>query len=239
MTEKVDMEVIARVCNDFDSKFGLPRQSGLSGDLLSVVVFEPPYRDPAALRGLEAFSHIWLLWYFSESERDHWSATVRPPRLGGNTRVGVFASRSPYRPNPIGLSCVSLKKIVYSEERGPLLYVEGADLMNGTPVFDIKPYIPSADSHPDAGGGFAENIADYRLRVEIPDDLLAMIPEEKRSGLVTVLKEDPRPAYHDDPSRRYGFSFAGLEIGFVVKEGILSVTDVANGGNKAENKGEF
>ena len=232
MAEKVDMKVIAKIYNDFDGKFGLPRQSGLSGNLLSVIVFESPYRDPSALKGLESFSHIWLLWHFSESERDHWSTTVRPPRLGGNVRVGVFASRSPYRPNPIGLSCVPLKKIVYSEKQGPLLYVEGADLMNGTPIFDIKPYIPMADSHPDADGGFAENIADYRLRVKISDDLLAMIPEEKRNGLISVLREDPRPAYHDDPLRRYGFPFAGLEIGFVVEDGLLTVTDVASSEKK-------
>ena len=236
MAEKVEMEVIARIYNDFDSKFGLPRQSGLSGDLLSVIVFESAFRDPSSLRGLEDFRHIWLLWYFSESARDHWTATVRPPRLGGNTRVGVFASRSPYRPNPIGLSCVSLKKIDYSERRGPLLYVEGADLMNGTPIFDIKPYLPMADSHADAKGGFSERVADYRLRVEIPADLLRLIPEEKRKGLISVLKEDPRPAYHDDPSRRYGFPFAGMEIGFVVEKDLLTVTDIAAVDKKIETE---
>ncbi|MGI5874056.1 MAG: tRNA (N6-threonylcarbamoyladenosine(37)-N6)-methyltransferase TrmO [Bacillota bacterium] len=226
MEQTVEMRIIARIRGDFDSKFGLPRQSGLVPALRSAVVFEPPYRDEDAVRGLSDYSHLWLLWCFSESIREGWTATVRPPRLGGNRRMGVFATRSPFRPNPIGLSSVSLKEIVFDEKEGPILIIEGADLMDGTPIFDIKPYLAFTDSHPEARGGFTADIAAYRLDVVFPAELLAKVPAEKRAALQGVLAEDPRPAYHEDPSRRYGLSFAGLDIGFKVKEKTLTVVDV-------------
>lgn len=227
MNKSVTMQVIAHIHNDFKTKFGLPRQSGLVTELSSVIVFEPPYRDPAACRGLEDYSHLWLLWQFSGSHEKNWSATVRPPRLGGNRRMGVFATRSPYRPNPVGLSSVILKKIVYDEGQGPLLYVGGADLMDGTPIFDIKPYLPFTDSHPEAVGGFAAAIAPYRLQVEFPPELLMRIPLEKRESLLGVLAEDPRPAYQKDPERIYGMPFGLWDVRFRVDEnGVLTVTDL-------------
>lgn len=216
--------VLARIHSDFPTKFGIPRQSGLSGNLLSKIVFEPEFRSPDALRGLDGFSHLWLIWQFS-AVRPTWSPTVRPPRLGGNRRMGVFATRSPFRPNPIGLSSVRLEHIEYDTGEGPVLTVSGADLMDGTPILDIKPYLPFTDSHPDASSGFAEPKRG-RLRIVFPDALLRLIPPEKREGLLCVLAEDPRPAYQDDPERVYGFAFAGLDIRFAVSGGVLTVCSV-------------
>lgn len=222
----VEMQVIAHIHNDFGTKFGLPRQSGLVEELVSVIIFESPYRDTAAFRGLEDYSHLWLLWHFSEAKKEHWSATVRPPRLGGNKRMGVFATRSPYRPNPVGLSSVKLEKIVFDEKNGPMLYVSGADLMDGTPIFDVKPYLAFTDSHADAKGGFAAEIDPYRLEVVFPEELLDRIPEEKRNTLLGVLTEDPRPAYQEDPDRIYGLEFAAFDVRFKVNNGVLTVVDV-------------
>ncbi len=220
------MKIIARIKSDFPTKFGIPRQSGLADELISTVVFEPEYRNPDAVRGLEEYSHIWLIWQFSESVREGWSPTVRPPRLGGNKRVGVFATRSPFRPNEIGLSSVKLEKVWVHPSLGPILQVSGADLMDGTPIYDIKPYLPFTDSHPDAVGGFSEETKSYRLEVSFPDELLEKVPEEKRGALIEVLAGDPRPSYHEDKERIYGFSFAGLEIKFRVEEGTLTVTEI-------------
>ncbi len=220
------MKVIARIYTDFTEKFGIPRQSGLIEELKGRIVFEKEYRSADAVRGLQDFSHIWLIWQFSEAVREKgWSATVRPPLLGGNTRMGVFATRSPFRPNPIGLSCVKLERIEFTEE-GPVLYVAGADLMNGTPIYDIKPYLPYADCKPDAVGGFTENLAERRLEVEISEELLDRVPVDKREALIKVLEADPRPSYQSDPERVYGMSFAGLEIKFSVSEGVLHVQSV-------------
>ncbi|MGN0963602.1 MAG: tRNA (N6-threonylcarbamoyladenosine(37)-N6)-methyltransferase TrmO [Clostridia bacterium] len=226
MTKSVEMQVIAYIHNDFKTKFGLPRQSGLVEEVTSVIVFEPPYRDPAAFRGIEDYSHLWLVWQFSEAKKEHWSATVRPPRLGGNRRMGVFATRSPYRPNPIGLSSVNLADVVMDEKNGPLLYVTGADLMDGTPILDIKPYLAFTDSHPDAEGGFAAAIDPYRLEVDFPEELLAKIPEEKQAALLGALKEDPRPSYQEDPDRIYGLAYGSFDVRFYVREGRLTVVEV-------------
>ena len=218
--------VIARIHTDFPTKFGIPRQSGLIGDLKGEIVFEPEYRNPDALRGLEDLSHIWILWEFSEAVRDTWSPTVRPPRLGGNKRVGVFATRSPFRPNALGLSCVKLESVELHTDRGPVLHVSGADLMDQTPIFHIKPYLNFADSHPEASGGFTDQTREYHLRVEIPEELLSAVENEKREALKAVLSHDPRPSYQDDPDRIYGMEFAGYEIHFTVKDRVLTVTDV-------------
>lgn len=217
------MKIIGRIITDFSSKFGLPRQSGLIEDITGKIVFEEEFRVPEAFRGLEEFSHIWLVWQFSEAVRDGWSPTVRPPKLGGNKRVGVFATRSPFRPNSIGLSSVKLERIDYSDKDGPVLYVSGCDLMDGTPIYDIKPYLPYTDSHPDASGGFTDTLSDSSLKAVIPDDLLSVIPENKRKTLISVLSQDPRPSYQNDPERVYGFGFAGCEIRFTVSDGILTV----------------
>ena len=195
-------------------------------EVTSVIVFEPPYRDPAAFRGIEDYSHLWLVWQFSEAKKEHWSATVRPPRLGGNRRMGVFATRSPYRPNPIGLSSVNLTDVVMDEKNGPLLYVTGADLMDGTPILDIKPYLAFTDSHPEAEGGFAAAIDPYRLEVDFPEELLAKIPEEKRNALLGALREDPRPSYQEDPERIYGLAYGSFDVRFYVREGRLTVVEV-------------
>lgn len=219
------MKIIARIYNDFTTRFGVPRQSGLS-EITSVIIMEPDYRVSDAFRGIEGFSHLWLLWEFSETKRDTWSPTVRPPRLGGNTRMGVFATRSPFRPNPIGLSSVKLEKFAPESSDGPLLYVSGADLMNGTPIYDIKPYLPFTDAHPDASGGFAAPVKDYALEVIFPAELLALIPEEKHKALFAVLENDPRPSYQKDPTRIYGVSFGGFDIRFYVAEKTLTVTEV-------------
>lgn len=222
----IPMEIIATIRSDFPTKFGIPRQSGLVEELRATVVFEPEYRSPDALRGLEDFSHLWLIWQFSEAVRDKWSPTVRPPRLGGNTRMGVFATRSPFRPNPIGLSCVRLEGIRREPELGHVLEVSGADLMDGTPILDIKPYIPYADSHPEALGGFAAVPAGETLEVVIPPDLLEQVPEDHREALRGVLAQDPRPHYQKDPDRVYGFLFAGMEIRFSVDGDRLTVRDI-------------
>ncbi len=220
------LKVIAHIKTDFPTKFGVPRQSGLVDGLKAKIVFEPEYRNPDALRGLDGFSHIWLLWAFSQTEIDGWQPTVRPPRLGGNTRMGVFATRSPYRPNSIGLSSVKLEEIRYDENYGNVLIVSGADLIDGTPIYDIKPYLPFTDSHPDAVGGFADKQFDLCLQVVFPDELLDLIPEEKREALKKVLSQDPRPHYQNDPERVYGMSFAGFDVRFKVEEDVLIVCDI-------------
>ncbi len=225
MSQQFPMHVIARIHSDFSSKFGIPRQSGLVESLEATVVFEPEYRNADALRGLEGFSHLWLVWIFDQAIRETWSPTVRPPRLGGNQRMGVFATRSPFRPNPIGLSSVQLKEIRQTAD-GPVLVIRGADLMDGTPILDIKPYIPYADAHPDAVGGFAAAPAGETLTVEIPEALLGLVPENRREALRGVLAQDPRPHYQQDASRVYGFGFAGLEIRFTVDGTVLTVVEI-------------
>ena len=220
------MQIIAHIQTDFPTKFGIPRQSGLVKELEGRIVFIPPYRNPDAVRGLEGFSHIWLIWQFSESVREGWSATVRPPRLGGNVRMGVFATRSPFRPNPIGLSSVRLLGVEQSAELGPVLRVAGADLMDGTPIFDIKPYIPLSDCHPEATGGFSPQDNAPLLEVDFPESLLSQIPERARSALMGVLAQDPRPAYQKDPCRRYGVPFAGYDVRFTVEDSVLRVVEV-------------
>lgn len=220
------MKFIGRVHSDFPEKFGIPRQSGLVEELKATVVMEPEFRSRDAFRGLEAFSHIWLIWQFSQVTEYTWSPTVRPPRLGGNQRVGVFASRSPFRPNGIGLSCVRLEGIRQDEKLGPVLHIAGADLMDGTPVFDIKPYIPMADCRREASGSYSDRFRDYGLNVEIPEPFLLKIPPEKRKAVVEVLEQDPRPSYQKDPKRVYGMAFAGMEIRFRVEDGVLSVCGV-------------
>lgn len=226
LTYDLTLECIARIHTDFPEKFGIPRQSGIVEALKGVIVFEPKYRNPDAIRGLEGFSHIWLIWGFHQFQRDKWAPMVKPPRLGGNKRMGVFATRSPNRPNSLGLSSVKLDKIQYHKDYGPILYVSGIDLVNQTPIYDIKPYLPYCDSHPDALEGFIEDIADYKLEVEIDKELLNQIPEEYHEALMGVLAEDPRPSYHDDPERIYGFYFAGYNIRFKVKDKLLSVYDI-------------
>lgn len=214
------MKVIAHIQTDFKDKFGIPRQSGRVPSLLGRIVFEEEFRNPDALRGIEGFSHLWLLFDFSKSHRDGWSPTVRPPRLGGNTRIGVFASRSPFRPNPIGLSVVKLERV----ERGELI-VSGVDLLDGTPLYDIKPYLPFADAIPDAVGGYADAFDDYRLAVEFPEELLALLPADKRQAAIDCLAQDPRPSYQED-ERRYSMAFAGYDIRFFVSNGRLIVTEI-------------
>lgn len=222
----MDFTPIAHICSDFSEKFGIPRQSGLVEELSARVVFEPPYRDPSALRGLEGFSHVWLIWEFSQARREGWSPTVRPPRLGGNRRLGVFATRSPFRPNPIGLSCVRLVEVRQDRELGPVLTVAGADLLDGTPIYDIKPYLPYADCRPEAVGGFAARPKGADLEVECPPELLEAVPADKRAGLLAVLAQDPRPQYQDDPDRVYGMAFAGMEVKFRVAGDALIVTEI-------------
>ena len=228
MAERHEVQVIARIHSDFKEKFGIPRQSGLVETLRAAVVFEPEYRDAEAVRGLEGFSHLWLIWQFSLAVRHDWSATVRPPRLGGNTRIGVFATRSPYRPNPIGLSCVRLEAVRQDLALGPILEISGADLLDGTPIYDIKPYLPYADAHPDALGGFAASAPESPLQVVISDSLLAVIPRDKQAALIGVLALDPRPSYHNDPTRVYGMRFAGLEVRFSVRDTVLTVCSVTS-----------
>lgn len=220
------MKIIAHIYTDFPEKFGIPRQSGLIEELEGKIVFTPEYRNPEALRGIEDFSHIWLLWEFSEAVREDWKPTVRPPLLGGNKRMGVFATRSPFRPNSIGLSSVRLDRTEITEKEGTVLYVKGADLMNGTPIYDIKPYLPYADSHPDAVGGFTETLGERQLEVDFPEELLKKVPEEKRKALIKVLACDPRPSYQNDGERVYGLPFGGVEVNFKVNGKVLKVVSI-------------
>ena len=222
----VNIDIIARMKSDFATKFGIPRQAGLVETLRSTIVFEPDYRNPDALRGIEDYSHLWIIWQFSEAVRKEWSPTVRPPRLGGNTRMGVFATRSPFRPNNLGLSCVKLLGVEHTAEFGTVLHVGGADLMDGTPIFDIKPYIPYADAKMDATGGFTDHAAQFLLQVLFPDTLLQLLPEDKQQAALDVLSHDPRPSYQRDPERIYGLNFGGWDIRFKVEEDILTVTEV-------------
>lgn len=224
--ENVNIQAIAKMRSDFPTKFGIPRQSHLVDDLESTIVFEPAFRNPDALRGIEGFSHLWIIWQFSEAVRQEWSPTVRPPRLGGNTRIGVFATRSPFRPNNLGLSCVKLLGVEHTESEGTVLHVAGADLMDGTPIFDIKPYIPYSDSFPDARGGFTDTADDFILTVDFPSSLLEMLPEKKRQAAIGVLSHDPRPSYQRKPDRVYGLVFAGFDIRFTVNGKILTVCEV-------------
>ena len=226
MEQNFSMKVIAHIRSDFSSKFGVPRQSGLVDSLEAAIIFEPEYRNADAVRGMEGFSHLWLIWAFNQAVRDTWSPTVRPPRLGGNIRMGVFATRSPFRPNPIGLSSVRLDRVEITAEHGPVIYVRGADLVDGTPIFDIKPYIPYADSHPEAVGGFASAPAGETLTVVIPPEQLKKVPESRREALRGVLAQDPRPHYQNDPNRVYGFQFAGMEVRFSVAEQTLTVLEI-------------
>jgi len=220
------MKIIARVKSESPAKFVIPRQSGLVNGLESQIIFEPAYRNPDALRCLQAYSHIWLLWEFSEAIREEWSPTVRPPRLGGNQRVGVFATRSPFRPNPIGLSCVQLQKIEWQTPKGPVLWIAGGDLMDGTPIYDIKPYLPFTDSRPQASSGFAGTVLDRQLRVECPQEVYQKIPAAKREAVFEILAQDPRPSYQKDPQRVYGFIYANMEIRFQVDHEVLTIQSV-------------
>lgn len=222
----MELQVIAHMRCDFSAKFGIPRQSGLVEEAEGLVVFTPAYRNPDALRGIEGYSHLWLIWQFSQAVRPGWSPTVRPPRLGGNTRMGVFATRSPFRPNFLGLSSVRLLGVEKRPEYGTVLRVAGADLMDGTPIFDVKPYLPYTDSHPDAVGGFTDQAAGYLLQVDFPPVLLEKVPEEKRSALRALLSHDPRPAYQDAPERVYGLEYAGQNVRFTVRDGRLTVLSV-------------
>nr|WP_325218041.1 tRNA (N6-threonylcarbamoyladenosine(37)-N6)-methyltransferase TrmO [uncultured Oscillibacter sp.] len=230
MSLEFAMRPIARIHSDFAGKFGVPRQSGLAEALEALVVFEPEYRDPAALRGLEGFSHVWLIWVFDRAAREGWSPTVRPPRLGGNARLGVFATRSPFRPNPIALSAVALAGIEKTREFGTVLRVRGADLMDGTPILDVKPYLPYADCRPEALGGFAAVPAGEALAVECPAELWERVPADRREALRAVLALDPRPRYQKDPERVYGFGFAGLEVRFSVEGEALRVLEIEKAG---------
>lgn len=220
------MNIIAKIENDYTAKFGIPRQSAKADKVVSKIKFEKEYAVADALRGMEGFSHLWLIWCFSENAGAKWSPTVRPPRLGGNKRMGVFATRSPFRPNPIGLSAVKIERIDFNE---PAIYVTGADLMNGTPIYDIKPYLPYNDSIPDAKGGFADNFVNYKLSLSYEMQTLSIIPEEKRAGLLQILEQDPRPSYQNDGERIYGLSYAGFEVKFTVKDSNLNIIKIEKG----------
>lgn len=217
---------IAYIRTDLPTKFGCPRQSGLVNTLEARIIFEPTYRDPVAFRGMEGYSHLWLIWGFSENKRNTWASTVKPPRLGGNKRMGVFATRSPYRPNSLGLSSVELVRVEQDEKLGPVLVVTGADLMDGTPIYDVKPYLPFTDSHPEARGGFADDVKDYALEVVFPDQWLQMIPADKQEGLFGILAQDPRPSYQEDPDRVYGFNFLEFDVRFTVRDGVITVCEI-------------
>ena len=223
---QISMQIIAHIRNDFSAKFGIPRQSGLVEQVRSRIIFEPSFRNADALRGLEGYSHLWLIWQFSKNHKEGWSPTVRPPRLGGNIRMGVFATRSPYRPNPIGLSSVKIEQILLSSPEGPIIEVTGADLLDGTPIFDIKPYLPYTDSHPDALGGFGFKPGEGAVAVECPPELLEQIPAEKVEGLLALLAQDPRPGYTDDPARIFGMEYAGFDIRFKVEQNTLKVCQI-------------
>ena len=220
------MKIIAKIYSPFKEKFGIPRQSGITDALSSKIVFEPEYRRKEALMGLEGFSHLWLIWQFSESVREDWSPTVRPPRLGGNKRVGVFATRSPFRPNPIGLSSVKIEKIDFDDKDSPIIYVRGADILDGTPIYDIKPYLSFTDCHPDATCGYADEVIDYKIEVDFPKDLLEKVDTGERETLITMLENDPRPSYKKVSQKVYGMKFSHYEIFFYVKDTTLFVTDV-------------
>ena len=226
------MKIIARIRTPYKEKFGIPRQSGIADSIVSKIVFEPEYRRPEALMGLSGYSHVWVIWNFSESERDEFSPTVRPPRLGGNKRMGVFATRSPFRPNPIGLSSLKLVEIKETENEGTVLLVRGADMLDGTPIYDIKPYLPFTDCHPDATAGFAGEVFDYSIAVDFPDEHLAVIDEKYREPLIKILSEDPRPSYKKTSEKTYGMLFADYEIFFFVKDGLLTVTKVVKKPNE-------
>ena len=226
MAPTSQLKIIAHIRSDFPEKFGIPRQSGLVEELRATVVFEPEFRSPDALRGLEDFSHVWLIWQFSQAVREDWSPTVRPPRLGGNERMGVFATRSPFRPNPIGLSCVRLTGVEIDSQLGPVLHVSGADLMDGTPIYDIKPYLPYADCKPDAVGGFASTPKQATLQVDCSQELLSLLPADRQAALLAVLAQDPRPSYQNDPDRVYGLSFAAHNVHFTVCGDVLTVRDI-------------
>lgn len=226
--ENISITPIAKMKSDFTTKFGIPRQAGLVEALESTIVFEPEFRNADALRGIEGFSHLWIIWQFSQAVRQEWTPTVRPPRLGGNTRMGVFATRSPFRPNNLGLSCVKLLGVEETEDYGTVLHVAGADLLDGTPIFDIKPYIPYSDAKSDALGGFTDTAGDFLLEVDFPAPLLEILPEKKRSAVVGVLSHDPRPSYQKDPDRIYGLSFAGFDIRFRVNDRLLTVLEVTS-----------
>ena len=222
----MEIKVIARIYTDFKEKFGIPRQSGIAEDAIGKIVFEPEYRRKEALRGIEEYSHLWLIWEFSKAKRESWTPTVRPPRLGGNKKIGVFATRSPFRPNPIGLSSVKLLGVLEDKELGQVLIVGGADILDGTPIYDVKPYLAYTDSHPDAKGGFSDAVRDYSLEVEIDEDLLEKVKDEHRATLIKILSHDPRPAYKDDENYEYGMKYADYEIFFTVKGKILKVNAI-------------
>ena len=224
--DEMNMKVIARARNDYTEKFGVPRQSGLVPEVQTLIVFEPEYRNPDALRGIEGFSHLWLIWGFSKAERSKWSPTVRPPRLGGNARMGVFATRSPYRPNSIGLSAVKLMGVEKHPEYGDVLRVSGADMMDGTPIYDVKPYLAYADCIKDASGGFTDGLDGRNVSLVFPEELKMRVPEDKLEALEGVLRHDPRPTYQSDPDRVYGMSFGGVNVKFTVSDGVLTVRDV-------------
>lgn len=223
------MKVIGHIRTDFPSKFGIPRQSGLIDDLKGKIILEPEYRNPQVYKGIEEFSHIWLLWEFSEAKKEHWSATVKPPRLGGKKRMGVFATRAPFRPNNIGLSCVKLDRVEQDEKDGPVLWVAGVDLLDGTPIYDIKPYIPLTDCHPEASEGYTRETKIHELKVEFPEELLNQYPEEKRQAVLGILAQDPRPTYFQDPERVYGVPFAGFDVKFRVDGDLLIVCGLEKG----------
>lgn len=226
MRDKLSLNIIGVVRTDFSEKFGIPRQSGLVKTLKGKIIFEPEYRDASALKGLEGFSHLWILWKFSEAVTDNWSPTVRPPRLGGNKRMGVFATRAPYRPNPIGLSSVKIEKIDLNTPDGPVIEISGADMLDGTPIYDIKPYIAYTDSHPEALGGFSDEVFDNCLMVEENEEYKNVMPSDKYEALLQILASDPRPGYKDDSNRVYGLSFAGFEVKFTVRDGILRIESI-------------
>ena len=222
----MEFKTVAHIHNDYTAKFGIPRQSGLVEEVVSAIVCEPEYRNAEAFRGMECWSHLWLVWVFSEAIRETWSPTVLPPRLGGKTRMGVFATRSPFRPNPIGLSSVKLVDMDLHTKDGPVLYVSGADLMDGTPILDVKPYLPYTDSHPDAIGGFAEPVRDYHLEVVFPEEWMEQVPQRLRTPVLGLLAQDPRPSYQNDPDRVYGVAFGGYDFRFRVRDGVLTVCEV-------------
>ena len=225
-SKEITVKIIARIYTEFDEKFGIPRQSGLVNETVGRIVFEPEYRVPEAFRGIEGYSHLWLIWQFSEAVRDTWSPTVRPPRLGGNKRMGVFATRSPYRPNSIGLSSVRLIEVKETKDEGTVLIVGGADLLSGTPIYDVKPYLAFTDSHPDAIGGFADEVVDYKIEVEIDDSVAKKLTKSETEKLTAILEQDPRPSYKADDERSYGMKFEGKEVTFKYEESKLIVTNI-------------